>query len=250
MKTYFEMVKDIGLSFWNAWEGLLYTLYTQQHMRFHLFAAILAVSFAVIFELPPAEMAIISVLIILIMGLEIVNTSVESAMDYVAPEVKPLIKRAKDSAAGAVLICAFGSIIIGAYLLGPRFLSLVREGSWLEKHTPDIFSLLILGFAMLVFVSVEGTRKLTDAIMFIVSVCCGFAFAQICGSRREIPAFIILASGSILLLNAVIRSRDNDNGCRKEHISLHPRHDLPSIKLIIAGEFFGFLLWVMYRKIA
>ena len=120
-------VKSIGMSFWNAWEGLLYTLYTQQHMRFHFFAAILVVSFAVIFELPPAEMSLISILIILIMGLEILNTSVESALDYVADEIRPLVKRSKDSAAGAVLICAFGSLIVFTYLLFPRFLELVRQ---------------------------------------------------------------------------------------------------------------------------
>ncbi len=103
MYNFIRTVKSIGLSFWNAWEGLLYTLYTQQHMRFHFFAAILVVSFAVILELPPAEMSIISLLIILIMGLEILNTSVESALDYVSVEIRPLIKRSKDSAAGAVL---------------------------------------------------------------------------------------------------------------------------------------------------
>ncbi len=249
MHNFIKTVKSIGLSFWNAWEGLLYTLYTQQHMRFHFFAAILVVSFAVILELPPVEMSLISLLIILIMGLEILNTSVESALDYVAVEIRPLVKRSKDSAAGAVLICAFGSIIVAAYLLLPRFLELIRQESWLLKYSADIASLLILGTAMVVFVCVKGSRRVTTAIMMFVSVASGFAFAQICGSRRDIPAFIVVASGTIMLINAVVRSSDSGNGGKKEEILLHPRHDLPSIKLIVLGEFAGFLLWMVYRRI-
>ena len=241
--------KSIGLSFWNAWEGLLYTLYTQQHMRFHFFAAILVVSFAVIFELPPVEMSLISLLIILIMGLEILNTSVESALDYVADEIRPLVKRSKDSAAGAVLICAFGSLIVFTYLLLPRFLELIRLESWFIKHSADIASLIILGIALVIFVCVKGSSRVTTVIMMFVSVASGFAFAQICGSRREIPAFIVLASGSIMLINAVVRSSRSKLGFKKEDILLHPRHDLPSIKLIVLGEFAGFLFWMVFRRI-
>ncbi len=244
-----KSLKNIGLSFWNAWEGLLYTLYTQQHMRFHFFAAILVVSFAVILELPPTDMAIISILIILIMGLEILNTSVESALDYVADEIRPLVKRSKDSAAGAVLICAFGSIIVFTYLLLPRFFDVIRQESWLDKHAADIASLIILGITLISFVCVKGSRLVTTVIMLMASIASGFAFAQICGSRREIPAFIVLASGSIMLINAVVRSSNKEYGFKKEDISLHPREDLPSIKLIVLGEFVGFLLWMVYNRI-
>lgn len=243
LKTVLKTVKNIGISFWNAWEGLLYTLYTQQHMRFHFFAAILVVSFAVIFELPPVEMSLISVLIILIMGLEILNTSVESALDYVADEIRPLVKRSKDSAAGAVLICAFGSLIVFTYLLMPRFIHLLRREYWLAEHRADISALAILGVSLVVFLSARGSRMVTTVIMLAVSVASGFAFAQICGSRREIPAFVVLASASIMLINAVVRSSGSRHILRKEDIQLHPRHDLPSIRLIVLGEFAGFMLW-------
>ncbi len=248
MISILKTCKNIGLSFWNAWEGLLYTLYTQQHMRFHFFAAILVVSFAVILELTPAEMSLISLLIILIMSLEILNTSMESALDYVADEIRPLVKRSKDSAAGAVLICAFGSLIVFTYLFLPRFMELIRQESWLTKHTADIASLLILGISLVVFVCAKGSRWVTTVIMMAVSVASGFAFAQICGSRREIPAFIVLASGSIMLINSVVRSSGRDYGYKKEEIQLHPRHDLPSIRLIVSGEFAGFMLWFILTR--
>ena len=99
------------------------------------------------------------------------------------------------------------------------------------------------------FVCVKKSRGVTTTIMMLASVASGFAFAQICGSRREIPAFVVLASASIMLINAVVRSSGNGFGFKKEDISLHPRHDLPSIKLIVLGEFSGFILWMVYRRI-
>lgn len=240
-------IRGVARSFWNAWEGLLYSLYTQQHMRFHFFAAILVISSAVILELTPVEMAILSVLIILVLSLEIVNTSVESAMDHVAKEIRPFVKRAKDAAAGAVLVCAFGSVIIAGYLLMPKVLRLFESASWLDEYKTDILSLVVIVGAMLILVGVCGGRKLSIAIMLVSSICCGFAFSQICGSRRHIPSFLVVVSGSIMLMNAVIRSRERKEA--KEHINLHPRYDLPALKYIVTGEFLGFVLWSLLRFI-
>ena len=240
-----NFVRKIGRSFWNAWEGLLYSLYTQQHMRFHFFAAILVVSVAVILKLSAVEMSILSVLIILVISLEIVNTSMESAMDHVGEEMKPLVKRAKDASAGAVLVCSFGSVIIAGYLIMPKVLTVFQTRNWFMNYRSDVLSLAAVMAVMLIFVNVRGSKKLSIAAMVFCSACCGFAFSQICGSRRHIPSFLILVSGSIMLLNGVIRSREEQ--IAKEHINLHPRYDFPSLKYIIAGEFFGFALWTLMK---
>ena len=241
----YDAIKGVGKSFWNAWEGLLYSLYTQQHMRFHFFAAILVVSLGVILELPPVEMAILSVLIILVISLEIVNTAVESAMDLVAEEVRPLVKRAKDAAAGAVLVCSFGSVIIAGYLLLPRLVSMFYAGGWLAEYRGDILSFGAIVGATVLFAVVRGGRRVSVAAMLLCSSCCGFAFSYICGTRWHIPSFLVLVSGSIMLLTGVVRSREEKKA--KEHINLHPRYDLPALKYIVTGEFLGFMLWVLLR---
>ena len=238
-------ITGVGRSFWNAWEGLLYSLYTQQHMRFHFFVAILVVSLAVIMELSAVEMAILSVLIILVISLEIVNTSVESAMDHVSEEMKPLVKRAKDAAAGAVLVCSFGSVIIAGYLFLPKLAVIFQTGDWLGKYRVDILCFLAVIGATLLFVGVRGGRRISVMVMLLCSSCCGFAFSQICGSRLHIPSFLVLISGSIMLLNGVFRSREEQ--IAKEHINLHPRCDLPALKYIVTGEFLGFVLWGLVR---
>jgi diacylglycerol kinase len=241
----YDAVKGVGKSFWNAWEGLLYSLYTQQHMRFHFFAAILVVSLGVILGLPPVEMAILSVLIILVISLEIVNTSIESAMDHVAEKMRPLVKRTKDAAAGAVLVCSFGSVIIAGYLFLPRLVDMFQAEGWLAEYRSDFLSLAAISGATVLFAAVRGGRRVSVAMMLLCSSCCGFAFSHICGSRLHIPSFLVLVSGSIMLLTGIVRSREEKEA--KENINLHPRYDLPALKYIVTGEFLGFMLWVLLR---
>ncbi len=205
--------------------------------------ALLVVSSAVVLELPPVEMAILSVLIILVISLEIVNTSVESAMDHVSAEMRPLVKRAKDSAAGAVLVCSFGSVIIAGYLILPKLAAMLQTGVGLAKYRSDLLSLAAIVGAMVLFVAVRCGKRISIAVMLLCSCCCGFAFSHICGTRWHIPSFLVLVSGSIMLLTGVVRSREEK--IAKEHINLHPRYDLPVLKYIVTGEFLGFVLWVL-----
>ena len=54
----------------------------------------------------PTEWCICLTLFGLVIALELVNTAIESVVDLVTTERKPLSKTAKDTAAGAVLVSA------------------------------------------------------------------------------------------------------------------------------------------------
>ena len=56
---------------------------------------------------------------------ESINTAIERVADAVAPEPHPLIRDAKDAAAGAVLTAAIGSVVIGLLVLGPPLLRML-----------------------------------------------------------------------------------------------------------------------------
>ena len=64
--------------------------------------------------------------IALVLGMEAVNTAVESVVDLVSPEYHPLAKQAKDVAAGAVLLVAIGAACVALLLFGARLLALAR----------------------------------------------------------------------------------------------------------------------------
>ena len=61
--------------------------------------------------------------IALVLAAEALNTAVEQACNAITREHNPAIKAAKDVAAGAVLIAAIASALIGASIFAPHFLS-------------------------------------------------------------------------------------------------------------------------------
>jgi diacylglycerol kinase (ATP) len=71
------------------------------------------------------EAAILAVMICLVLVLELLNTALEAVVDLtVEQNYHELAKIAKDCAAGAVLISAIASILVGVILLLPKMLLL------------------------------------------------------------------------------------------------------------------------------
>ncbi len=106
-------------SFSVAMSGIGYGIRTQRHMKIHLAAAAVVIGLGVIAALNPLEWSVIGLTIGLVISLELVNTAVEKAVDLASPDIHPLAKLAKDTAAGAVLVAAAISVVIGLLILGP-----------------------------------------------------------------------------------------------------------------------------------
>jgi len=64
------------------------------------------------------QWALLAIAVCAVIGAELVNTALERACDAVTLEPNPLIKAAKDIAAGAVLAAAIGAAAIGVVLFG------------------------------------------------------------------------------------------------------------------------------------
>jgi diacylglycerol kinase (ATP) len=101
-------------SFGYAMAGLRYVVTTQPHARFHLVAAIVAASLAVLLHLSNEDWRWIIVSVLFVWVSEAFNTAIENVCDVVSPGHHASVKAAKDIAAGAVLIAAVGAAIIGA----------------------------------------------------------------------------------------------------------------------------------------
>ncbi|MBW2688786.1 MAG: diacylglycerol kinase [Deltaproteobacteria bacterium] len=103
-----------------AIEGILWAVKTQRHMLFHLVAAILVLVGALFLRLTLHEFALLALAITLVLFAELVNTAIEVVVDLVSPDFHPLAQRAKDVAAGAVLLASAGALVLG-YLALSRF---------------------------------------------------------------------------------------------------------------------------------
>ena len=108
--------KKIFDSFNYAFEGIIYTLKTQRNMRIHFVIAVLVLFGSIFFELSKVETLILFITIALVIVAEMINTSIEAAIDLITDKYHELAKIAKNVAAGAVLISAVNSIIV-AYII-------------------------------------------------------------------------------------------------------------------------------------
>ncbi len=120
-----RVASSIGVSFRYAAAGVTYAFNTQRNFRIHCVMGTLAISIGALLNLTGAEMAIICITSGLVLTLELLNTAIESVVDLtVGQTYHELAKIAKDCAAGAVLISAFASVLVGFCLITPKVISL------------------------------------------------------------------------------------------------------------------------------
>jgi len=114
-------------SFRFAFRGIGALLRTQANARIH-FAATLAVIVAgLVLGITRLEWCAISSAVGLVWIAEGLNTAIECVVDLASPDVHPLAGRAKDIAAGAVLIAALIAAIIGALVFCPHLPALLPQ---------------------------------------------------------------------------------------------------------------------------
>jgi len=101
---------------------------SQQNAWIHAAATLTVVVVSLSFGLTKAEWCWIVLAIISVWTAEALNTAFEFLTDVASPEFHPVAAKAKDVAAGAVLITAVGSVLIGLLVLGPY--ALAGVSSW------------------------------------------------------------------------------------------------------------------------
>jgi diacylglycerol kinase (ATP) len=111
----------------NALHGVALMLKSQHNAWLHAFASICILIAGAVFHLSDPEWCWIILAIIAVWTAEALNTALEFLADAAKPEYHPLVKDAKDVAAGGVLISAIGSIAIGLLVLGPHLLDFIRD---------------------------------------------------------------------------------------------------------------------------
>lgn len=101
-----------------AVEGIEYCIKTQRNMRVHLVISAVVVAFCAILQINTVELIMVINAVSMVFICEIINTAVERAVDTATEEYNPVAKIAKDVAAGAVLVAAINSVIVGFLVFG------------------------------------------------------------------------------------------------------------------------------------
>ncbi len=112
-------------SFGFALKGIKISLH-QRNFKIQLTYALLAICLGVFFGITSSEWCAILVCCSLVLSLEAINTAIEHLVNFVSPEFNPKAGIIKDISAGAVLISAIISVVIGFIIYTKYVLALLN----------------------------------------------------------------------------------------------------------------------------
>ncbi len=106
-------------SFVYAGRGLGTMVRSQHNAWVHALATVVVVIAGVVLGVARMEWVALILAIVSVWTAEALNTAFEFLCDVASPDFHPLVEKAKDVAAGAVLICALGAVATGAIVFAP-----------------------------------------------------------------------------------------------------------------------------------
>ena len=106
-------------SFCHAFRGLGTLLEREHNARIHLVATLAVIALGAYLEVSRDDWVALLLAIGLVWLAEAMNSAIEYLLDLVHPDQHPLVGRAKDVAAGGVLVAAAVAALIGALVFLP-----------------------------------------------------------------------------------------------------------------------------------
>ena len=100
--------------------GLSYAITNETNLKIEIVLGIIALILGVLLNISKIEFIIIVIMISLVLTTEIINTAIERCVDLYTTKYNEMAKIAKDVSAGAVLVMAFFSLIVGIIIFVPK----------------------------------------------------------------------------------------------------------------------------------
>lgn len=115
-------------SFRYAFRGLVQLVGQEPNARLHVLSTLAVCALALALDLPRESWAWLIAAIAAVWCAEALNSGLEALADATHPAPHPLVARAKDLGAAAVLLAAAGAAAVGLLVLGPPLLA--RFAAW------------------------------------------------------------------------------------------------------------------------
>ena len=114
----------MGNSFKYAFQGIWASFKSERNMKIHVFMMIFVILCGFLLNINLGEWITCLILFAVVIGAELFNTAIEAVVDMISLEKSPQAKLAKDISAGAVLVFAMASALIGLLIFVPKILEL------------------------------------------------------------------------------------------------------------------------------
>lgn len=107
-----------------AAQGLRRMLLTEHNAWIHAAATVVVAIAGLLLRINRGEWCVVVLAMMAVWTAEAMNTAFELLCDVASPGVHPMVERAKDVAAGGVLLSAIGAAVIGAIVFIPHLWAL------------------------------------------------------------------------------------------------------------------------------
>ncbi len=143
-------------SFTWAFEGIVYVLRTQRNMQIHVGAAVVALLLALLLDFSRLEIAAVLGAISLVLVAEMMNTAIEAAIDAVVTTYHPLVKIAKDVAAGAVLVATANALAVAYFVFYDRLTDPSRDLLVQVRRAPTHIVVVVMIVTVIAVIAIKA----------------------------------------------------------------------------------------------
>ncbi len=116
------LIKDRIKSFGYAFEGIALFFRSQHNAWIHIFATGIVIVSGFTLKVNATDWCWLIFAMAMVIITEMLNTAIEFLTDIASPEIHPLAKKVKDVSAGAVLVAAIASVLIGLIVFLPKMI--------------------------------------------------------------------------------------------------------------------------------
>lgn len=114
------MIRRHTISFYHAFSGLFYALASQPNFAIHLLLSAAVIVAGYYYQISSLEWLILAITICFGIVVELINTAIESAVDLITDQYHLNARTAKDVSAAAMLVYAFGAVIVALIIFIPK----------------------------------------------------------------------------------------------------------------------------------
>lgn len=154
--------------FWYAFRGVAKCVCAERNMRVHIVVSLYVLYVSKYYEFSITQFALIIAVIAFVLALELVNTAIERACDAITKDYHPLIRIAKDASAGAVLVGAVASVVIGGLMFWDT------EVLWniisTLCYSPERLTIFILTLLASTVFIVVGPKESVDSVKTMIEL--------------------------------------------------------------------------------
>lgn len=117
-----DKMKKLTKSFKYAFAGIISAFKSERNMKIHFIIMMIVIVLGFVYKISVNEWKECIFCFGLVIGTEMINTAIEVNTDLAMPNISDKAKIAKDISAGAVLVIAIMSVVIGLIIFLPKIM--------------------------------------------------------------------------------------------------------------------------------